>query len=315
MQRTTLWKLPSFWCLQLLILSVTFLPEIIPQFHFFAYEQFIEIRFAPPGTVYYFVKTPQRWIPYTEMKKQKASLQFKNWNGEWETYPAEETKWLTHRYYLGSDRLGRDFLYRLILGGRYSLFIGLFAMSIGLLLGSLLGMLAGSGPRWLDRIILWFMTTFWSIPSVLLAMALAFTFGKGIGNLVLTIGLVIWTDIARIIRGETLKLKALEFMHAAKVIGVPTHRVFLKYLLPNVAPYLWVLGANAAATAILLESGLSFLGFGLRPPLPSWGILLKEHYPYVFIRAYWHLALLPGAMIMITILLIRLISLQFSIKK
>lgn len=298
-----------------LFLTFIFSPYFIPNFHFFTYGQFEEIRLAKPGSIYYFVFTPQGWRPFVEMQKKDEQFFFKKKNGEWESFSGTNLQWLKHRYYLGSDRLGRDFLYRVILGGRFSFLIALLAVEVGLLIGVTLGMIAGYGPRWLDWLILWLMTTFWSIPSILLAMALAFILGKGLVNLVIAIGLVIWTDIARIIRGETLKLKELEYIQAAKVLGIPSYRILIKHLIPNVAPYIWVLGANAAATAILLESGLSFLGFGLRPPEPSWGNLLKEHYYYVFTKEYWHLVFLPGFMIMVTILLIRFMSLNMPVRR
>ncbi len=205
--------------------------------------------------------------------------------------------------WLGTDALGRDVYSRLVLGLRTSLGIGLLAMVCAVGLGTLLGFLAGYYGGWIDNLIQWLMATLWSVPSVLLAMVLAFLLGKGTLNLVLTIALVTWIDGARIVRTQVQSLKERPFIEAAQSLGLPTRRILWKHLLPNLHEELRVVASATLGVAILLESGLSFLGLGVAPEVASWGQMLSQYYPYLFLPGYRHLALLPGGAIALVVLL------------
>lgn len=203
-------------------------------------------------------------------------------------------------FYLGTDIYGRDLLSRLILGIRVSLSVGLMAVLISLFIGVSLGAIAGYFGGKTDALISWFMNVVWSLPSLLLVIAISFALGKGFWQIFIAVGLSTWVDVARLVRGQVMSLKEVEFVEASKALGFSTTRTIVKHILPNIAgPVLVVASANFAS-AILLETGLSFLGFGAQPPMPSWGTMIKEHYGYIIMDAAY-LAILPGLAIMLTV--------------
>jgi len=210
-------------------------------------------------------------------------------------------------YWLGTDMYGRDLLSRLILGIRVSLSVGLMAVLISLFIGVGLGALAGYFGGKTDAAISWFMNVIWSLPSLLLVIAISFALGKGFWQIFIAVGLSTWVDVARLVRGQVMALKEVEFVEAAKALGFSTSRTITRHILPNIAgPVLVVASANFAA-AILLETGLSFLGFGAQPPMPSWGGMIKEHYGYIIMDAAY-LAVLPGLAIMLTVYAFNLLA-------
>ncbi|SMC64068.1 ABC transporter permease [Pedobacter africanus] len=210
-------------------------------------------------------------------------------------------------YWLGTDMYGRDLLSRLILGIRVSLSVGLMAVLISLFIGVGLGALAGYFGGKTDAAISWFMNVIWSLPSLLLVIAISFALGKGFWQIFIAVGLSTWVDVARLVRGQVMALKEVEFVEAAKALGYSTSRTITRHILPNIAgPVLVVASANFAA-AILLETGLSFLGFGAQPPMPSWGGMIKEHYGYIIMDAAY-LAVLPGLAIMLTVYAFNLLA-------
>lgn len=210
-------------------------------------------------------------------------------------------------FWLGTDTYGRDLLSRLVLGIRVSLSVGLMAVLISLFIGVSLGALAGYFGGKTDAAISWFMNVIWSLPSLLLVIAISFALGKGFWQIFIAVGLSTWVDVARLVRGQVMSLKEVEFVEAAKALGFSTPRIIVKHILPNMAgPILVVASANFAA-AILLETGLSFLGFGAQPPMPSWGTMIKEHYAYIIMDAAY-LALLPGLAIMLTVYAFNLLA-------
>lgn len=210
-------------------------------------------------------------------------------------------------FWLGTDIYGRDMLSRLILGIRVSLSVGLMAVLISLFIGVSLGALAGYFGGRTDAAISWFMNVIWSLPSLLLVIAISFALGKGFWQIFIAVGLSTWVDVARLVRGQVMALKEVEFVEASKALGFSTSRTIIKHILPNIAGPILVVASANFASAILLETGLSFLGFGAQPPMPSWGTMIKEHYAYIIMDAAY-LALLPGLAIMLTVYAFNLLA-------
>jgi peptide/nickel transport system permease protein len=208
---------------------------------------------------------------------------------------------------LGTDPYGRDYLSRLILGIRVSLSVGLIAVLISLFIGVSLGALAGYFGGKVDALISWFMNVTWSLPSLLLIIAISFALGKGFWQVFIAVGLSTWVDVARLVRGQVMSLKEVEFVEAARALGFSTGRTIANHILPNIAGPILVVASANFASAILLETGLSFLGFGAQPPMPSWGSMIKEHYGYIIMDAAY-LAVLPGLAIMLTVYAFNLLA-------
>ncbi|RYG15597.1 MAG: ABC transporter permease [Chitinophagaceae bacterium] len=210
-------------------------------------------------------------------------------------------------FWLGTDIYGRDLLSRMILGIRVSLSVGLMAVLISMFIGVSLGAVAGYFGGKTDALISWFMNVVWSLPSLLLVIAISFALGKGFWQIFIAVGLSTWVDVARLVRGQVMALKEVEFVEAAKALGFSTTRTIAKHILPNIAGPILVVGSANFASAILLETGLSFLGFGAQPPMPSWGTMIKEHYGYIIMDAAY-LAILPGLAIMLTVYAFNLLA-------
>ncbi|WP_412466291.1 ABC transporter permease [Pedobacter sp. KLB.chiD] len=212
----------------------------------------------------------------------------------------EKNNIYTRTYILGTDIYGRDLMSRLILGIRVSLSVGLMAVLISLFIGVSLGAIAGYFGGRIDATISWFMNVVWSLPSLLLVIAISFALGKGFWQIFIAVGLSTWVDVARLVRGQVMALKEVEFVEAARALGFSTTRTIIRHILPNIAGPILVVASSNFASAILLETGLSFLGFGAQPPMPSWGSMIKEHYGYIIMDAAY-LAVLPGLAIMFTV--------------
>jgi len=210
---------------------------------------------------------------------------------------------ITRHYWLGTDKAGRDELSRLLLGTRISLGIGLVAVLISLVLGVGVGAVAGYFGGWIDSVLLGLMTVVWSIPGIMLVIGISLALdSKGVWVSFVAVGLTMWVDVARVVRGQVLGLRSATFIEAGRVLGLPTHRLIFGHLLPNLRGPLIVLATSNFAAAILLEAGLSFLGLGLQPPAPSWGLMVKEGYDLLGTEAGLWLTALPGLAISLLVL-------------
>ncbi|MEP7163204.1 MAG: ABC transporter permease [Ferruginibacter sp.] len=214
---------------------------------------------------------------------------------------------ITKKYWFGTDAYGRDILSRLIIGTRVSLAVGLIAIIISLTLGILLGSLAGYYRGWIDEIIMWLVNVTWSIPTLLLVFAITMAMGKGFWQVFIAVGLTMWVSVARLVRGQVMAIKELEFVQAAKALGFTNGRIILRHILPNILGPLMVITAGNFATAIIIEAGLSFLGIGVQPPMPSWGLMIKENYNFIITHNPL-LAVIPGIAIMILVLAFNLLG-------
>ncbi|MDR3715676.1 MAG: ABC transporter permease [Puia sp.] len=208
---------------------------------------------------------------------------------------------------LGTDKYGRDILSRLLIGVRVSLAVGLITVLISLSIGVLLGALAGYFGGKTDNIIMWFINVIWSIPTLLLVFAITLMLGKGFWQVFIAIGLTMWVNVARIVRGQILTLREKEYVEAARALGFGDIRIIVRHILPNAMGPVWVVAASNFASAIVIEAGLSFLGIGVQPPQPSWGLMIKENYNFIITHNPM-LALAPGLAIMLLVLAFNLLG-------
>ena len=204
------------------------------------------------------------------------------------------------RFALGSDQAGRDVLSRLIYGGQISLAVGLLAAGLSMVLGTSLGALAGFVRGWVDAAIMRIADGMLSIPVFFLVLVVLTSLGSTLPNLIVTIGLSSWMTTARVVRGEILRVSALEFVAAARALGASSPRILLRHALPQALPVTIVSASLGVAQAVLTESALSYLGLGVQPPTPSWGNMLSDAQSYVFTAPL--LAVWPGLAILLTVL-------------
>ncbi|MFT5617150.1 MAG: ABC-type dipeptide/oligopeptide/nickel transport system permease subunit [Arenicella sp.] len=237
-------------------------------------------------------------VHYINSKEQLQSIAKEDLEREFKLFNLEHKT-----YWLGTDKSGRDMLSRLLAGTRISLSIGFVSVLISLLLGVTMGATAGFFGGRTDSLIMWFMTVLWSIPSIMLVIIISIALqSKGIWVAFVAVGMTMWVDVARVVRGQIMGIKEKLYIEAAKAFGISSRRIIFKHMLPNILGPLIVISTSNFAAAILIEAGLSFLGLGVQAPTPSWGIMINEGFDAIGTRDSWHLVLLPSLCIFAMVL-------------
>ena len=201
-------------------------------------------------------------------------------------------------YLLGTDHLGRDVLSRVIFGARVSLTVGFAAVAVGGVVGGTLGLLVGYQGGWLDEVVMTVADAQLAFPFILLAIGIIAVLGPSFRNLIIVVGLSGWVTYARVLRAQVRAIRRREFVDAIVALGGSVPRIVLRHILPNVASTLMVIATLELARAIVLEATLSFLGLGIQPPTPSWGVMVQEGLEYL--DSAWWIAICPGLVLMLT---------------
>ncbi|WOI22776.1 ABC transporter permease [Nonlabens ulvanivorans] len=335
------WGVLSLSVIAFYIVIALFAYVIAPDNTAFANQMHLSIHSQPPGFEVNMLELPvaslpssiwdwwngrksnQEEIPYSELKIENGRSYYRPYdvNGSQldfvdanfavadgmelsrfrESYTSHKT------FLLGTDKYGRDLLSRMMIGARISISIGFIAVFISLIIGITLGAIAGYFGGFIDTIIMWLINVTWSIPTLLMVIAISIALEKGFFTVFIAVGLTMWVEVARVVRGQIIVAKEFQYVTAARALGFNSYRIITKHILPNImAPIIVISAANFAA-AILIESGLSFLGIGAQPPMPSWGSMIKDHYQYIILdKAY--LALVPGIAIMTLVMAFMLLG-------
>ena len=291
------------WCALVALLGYWVLPDPSPD----ANNGLVQLQKQPPGFVAALRQVPDPTAPppgnALQVWLRGRPPQVRDELATTPIHASTPSPIVQRRYWLGTDKAGRDELSRLLLGTRISLGIGLVAVLISLTLGVSIGAVAGYFGNSLDSVLLGLMTVVWSIPGIMLVIGISLALdSKAVWVSFLAVGLTMWVDVARVVRGQVLGLRAATFIEAGRVLGLPTSRLLFVHLLPNLRGPLIVLATSNFAAAILLEAGLSFLGLGVQPPAPSWGLMVKEGYDLLGTTAGLWLTLLPGLAISLLVL-------------
>lgn len=319
------------------VFAYWFAPDHSP----FANRMIVEIGGQKPGFTKLFLKIPSsqnnrtvsvlkqlitglpdryQFIPINNFEKKRDSILVEQYIDEETTvfvsYPLYKTSdsilidsvdLETKTFYLGTDKYGRDILSRIIVGTRVSLSVGLITVLISLSIGLVLGSLAGYFRGRTDDIIMWFINVIWSIPTLLLVFAITLALGKGFWQVFIAVGLTMWVNVARLVRGQVLGVRELEYVEATRALGFSNFRIIVRHIWPNIMGPVIVIAASNFASAIVIEAGLSFLGVGVQPPQPSWGLMIKENYNFIITQNPM-LALAPGFAIMLLVLAFNLLG-------
>ena len=314
----------SFLALCYIILTILigfFAVVISPDSSQNANEMHLELAAKPPLTQVSFLETPNnkdiyisffqsifiggkskvKRVPIDSFKEVKNGVKYLPYNSEIEQIYIGRYKILKQTFWFGTDKYGRDLLSRIFYGARISLSVGFIAVFISLIIGISLGLVAGYFRGRVDDVIMWFVNVIWSIPTLLMVIAITLALGKGFWQVFIAVGLTMWVEVARIVRGQVFVVRELEFIEAGKALAYTPFRIIFKHILPNVIGPLIVISAANFAAAILIEAGLSFLGIGAQPPIASWGGMIKDHYSYIIMDKSY-LAIIPGLAIMSLVL-------------
>ena len=258
-------------------------------------------------------KEVNREVPILDYYIQNDVLKYVEYNSEGDTsfekeislsvFPNQNPKsFIENRsFYFGTDKYGRDYLSRILVGSRISFSIGFVAVLVSLLIGLIFGSLAGYYGGKVDAFVMWVINIAWSIPTLILVIAITVALGKGFWQVFIAVGLTMWVEVARVVRGQILSVKEMQYVTAARALGFNDFRIIARHILPNIFGPLIVISAANFAAAILIESGLSFLGIGAQPPVASWGAMIKDHYNYI-ILGQPYLAIIPGLCIMLLVM-------------
>lgn len=277
------------------------------EFSSYANEEGLE-HILPLAAIIYPIQDPSKVVvakgksTFTTIDNQTLSIDNKQLEQE-----VKDAHIVQRTFWFGTDRYGRDLLSRMIVGARVSLSVGIIAVAISLIIGITLGAVAGYYRGWIDNVTMWFINVIWSIPTLLMVIAVTLVLGKGFWQIFIAVGLTMWVEVARIVRGQVLSIREKEYVDAARALGFGDWRIISRHILPNVMGPIIVISAANFASAILVESGLSFLGVGIQPPTPSWGAMLKESYAYIILDASY-LAFIPGIAIMLMVLAFTLLG-------
>jgi peptide/nickel transport system permease protein len=263
---------------------------------------FDSLKIDKEKTVVYIFNPDKTTVINEETILNKELTSGKTFSSEEEATLYINSNCVEHRkFILGTDQFGRDFLSRLLLGTRISFSVGFIAVFMSILIGILIGSLGGFFRGRVDDLMVWLINVVWSIPTLLIVIAITFVLGKGVVQVFIAVGLTMWVEVARVTRGQILSVRETTFVEAGKALGFNNIRIILKHIIPNIINPIIVISAANFASAILLEAGLSFLGIGVQPPMPSWGSMIKENYAYIILNDAY-LAILPGIAIMILVL-------------
>ncbi|CAN5491964.1 ABC transporter permease [soil metagenome] len=219
-------------------------------------------------------------------------------------FPLFESPSLNHP--MGTDSFGRDLFSRIVVGTRVSFTIGIVAAVIAAVIGVAMGLVAGYRGGWADSLIMRIVDLIWAFPVIILTVGLVAIFGAGARNVVIAIAIAYIDDFARIVRGEVLRLREEEFTIAARAVGLRDWRIMVRHILPNILAPVIILSTFAVGLGILAESGLTFLGIGVNPSTPTWGLSLNEGRD--FVRRAWWISVFPGVAIMFTVLALNLLG-------
>lgn len=317
------------------LLVAVFVYFIAPDKSPYANEMHLELSTLPPGSEVTFIKlnepTKQPTLFLDQLiygkKKSYASVPVSSYEikdgqlyytpfGSFYQKEMPNSQWFAEdinaffyvrKFYLGTDKYGRDLLSRLMVGTRISLAVGFISVFISLVIGISLGLISGFYGAWVDKVVMWFVHVVWSVPTLLMVIAISLALGKGFWQVFIAVGLSMWVEVARVVRGQVMSVKQKEYIQAAKVLGFGDLRIMFRHILPNVMGPIIVISAANFASAILIEAGLSFLGIGAQAPMPSWGAMIKNHYAYIILdKAY--LALAPGLAIMFLVFALMLVG-------
>ncbi|WP_412986459.1 ABC transporter permease [Pontimicrobium sp. IMCC45349] len=333
------WGVLSFWFIVVVGLISIFAYVISPDNSQYANQMHLSIHSQKPGfkvqmltipsqnsiaqgvldKIFFGVKTNDTEIPISKYQINDNELTYTEYasdglQGQAKTIALTVFKdenpetFITNRTFVfGTDKYGRDLLSRVLVGARISFFIGFVAVFISLVIGILFGSIAGYYGGKIDAVIMWLINVTWSIPTLLLVIAITLALGKGFWQVFIAVGLTMWVEVARVVRGQIISAKEMQYVTAARALGYTDGRIILKHILPNIlAPVIVISAANFAA-AILIESGLSFLGIGAQPPMASWGAMIKDHYNYIILGKPY-LAIIPGLCIMSLVMAFMLIG-------